>query len=76
MKDKVKSIWDRVKGTIAVLGVGFILGIPAVAGFLGVQVVESDQEGVVCFQAENEVNSLDDILVDETQDATTTEGQQ
>jgi len=42
------ELWEKSKGKIAVAGVLFLLGIPAVAGFLGVTLVDGP-EGAVCF---------------------------
>ena len=38
--DKLLSIWDASKGKIAIAGVVFLLGLPAVGTFLGIGIVE------------------------------------
>lgn len=48
----LNELWEKSKGKIAVAGVAFLIGVPAVAGFLGIEAVEGP-EGSVCFtQAE------------------------
>ena len=46
----LKDLWEKSKGKIAVVAVTFLLGIPAAAGFLGVEAVDGP-EGAVCFSA-------------------------
>ena len=46
--DALKNMWDASKGKIAVAGVVFLLGIPAVGTFLGIGVVDGP-DGAVCF---------------------------
>lgn len=46
----LEDIWNKSKGKIAVVAVTFMLGVPAAAGFLGIEQV-TGPESAVCFAA-------------------------
>lgn len=51
------EVWNKVKGKIAVAGIAFLLGIPAVAGYMGIKPVEGPA-GSVCFEAASEAPAV------------------
>ena len=46
----LEDLWEKSKGKIAVAAMVFMLGVPAAAGFLGIEAVDGP-DGAVCFVA-------------------------
>ena len=44
----MSDLWNKTKGKIAIAGMLFLFGVPAIATFTGVEVVEGGPEGAIC----------------------------
>ena len=56
--EKLLSMWEKVKGKIALGAVTLLISIPAVGGYLGLQVVEDSPENQVCIELVEETDVI------------------
>lgn len=47
--DNLKKLWDKFKGTIAMLALTSVVGIAGVTASIGLEVVDGP-DGAICFQ--------------------------